>query len=429
MSASKQISNIKAFVTDIAAKGFFHLLGANGLSRLFSFGSQLILAWIFVAEDLGRIKSMQSFLSVLVVLAGAGFNVSTLKLTSEDRSPSEKKYLFAHAFRFTVIAAALVYLIFVIISSRGIFTDDKQTNELLWIIALAVIPHAINQLYLAYFQALKKLKAYAYIQVITNAIGIAIVLALSWFFALKGYVLAFITASLLTMIVILVYKRKVIDRQTPDTLKKAGNPLKQHLRYAPYSMMANFSSILSTNLDILLLNFLDAEARMIGYYAFAKIFINILHIAASTVQQATNPFFSSLAEQPDKFLLRYRKYNQVMLAATFAGTIVLALLVPLFIKFLFPPYIDSIPFFLILLAGWLFRSNTYLPASGFFGLGKININFFISLSGLIFSALAMYAGYYLYSVTGLACGMASTGLFLFIINSIIFHKKVSFKRD
>ncbi len=421
MQAKKQIKNLQSFLIDVAAKGFFHLLGANGLSKFFNFGSQLILAWIFVAEDLGRIKSMQSFLSVLVVLAGAGFNVSTLKLTSENRSIGEKKILMSRAFRYSIITGIIVYIGFALLSRQGVFTDDKQINALLWIVAIAIIPNVISEIYLSYFQALKKLKSYAYIQLITKIVAVIIVITLSYLHGLYGYVYALLASKILTIAAIFFYKKKYIDKGISEPVKSVDKPLKKHLRYAPYSMLANFSSILSTNLDILLMIFLNVAPELIGYYAFAKIFINILRLAASTVQQSTNPFFSSLADQPIKFLDRFKKYNRIMFITTFTGTIVLALVVPLFIKLLFSAYNDSIPFFLILITGWFFRSNTYLPASALFGLGKISINFFISLAGLLVSAAAMYAGYYISGAIGLAIGMAITGLFLFLANFVAMY--------
>lgn len=418
---TEYIKQIRSFLADIAAKGFFHLLGANGLSKFFSFGSQLILAWIFVAEDLGRIKSMQSFLSVLIVLAGAGFNISTLKLNSENRSFGQKKFLLQNALKYTLISAVTVYLAFAFLSQTGIFSTDDATNKLLWIIAIAIIPHAVNELYLSHFQALKELKSYAYIQVFTKAIAILAIIGSSFFFALQGYVFAFIGASMLTTAALIYFKRNRIDRKYPDEYKPVENPLRLNLKYAPYSLLANFSSILSANLDIIMLNLLDVNAKIIGYYSFAKIFIHVMRIAASTVQQSTNPFFSSLAGQTQTFLARYRKYNRIMLLATLAGAVLLAITIPVFTRLLFQEYVNSIPFFLVMLAGWLFRSNTYIPSSALFGLGKINYNFYISLAGLIISAVLMYAGFQLFGAMGIAYGISAGGFFLFITNLIVFR--------
>ncbi len=45
-------------------RGFFHLLTANLLIQVVAFASQLFVAGILSPEDIGRIKVIQTFLSV-----------------------------------------------------------------------------------------------------------------------------------------------------------------------------------------------------------------------------------------------------------------------------------------------------------------------------------------------------------------------------
>jgi O-antigen/teichoic acid export membrane protein len=87
----KKLNNI---LNDIHSKGFFHLFSANTLIHVIEFGSQLFVAWILLADDIGRIKSLQTFASVGVIIAGLGFNTSILKLCSEKNvSDNEKQTL------------------------------------------------------------------------------------------------------------------------------------------------------------------------------------------------------------------------------------------------------------------------------------------------------------------------------------------------
>jgi len=70
---------------NIRQKGFFHLLSANLLIQVVAFFSQLFVAGILSPDDIGRIKVIQTFLSIFSVVAGMGFSSSTLKLCSENR--------------------------------------------------------------------------------------------------------------------------------------------------------------------------------------------------------------------------------------------------------------------------------------------------------------------------------------------------------
>jgi O-antigen/teichoic acid export membrane protein len=163
-------------------KGFFHLLSANGLSRFFDFGSHLILAWIFVPEDLGRIKTMQSFLAILFVFASLGLDVSTLKICSEKRSVEEKRSYFNFALILTLASAVFTFIVFAIISWLGVFSVDRIINQYLWVIAFSIIPNTIVQVYLSFFQAQRKLKEYSYIQVAARIVAIIVVMVLSFLF-------------------------------------------------------------------------------------------------------------------------------------------------------------------------------------------------------------------------------------------------------
>ena len=82
-------SDIKIFLRKIQEKGFFHLLSANILIQIFAFASQLFVAGILSPEDIGRIKIIQTYLSVFSVIAGMGLNASTLKICSEGREHKE----------------------------------------------------------------------------------------------------------------------------------------------------------------------------------------------------------------------------------------------------------------------------------------------------------------------------------------------------
>ena len=416
---------VKEFLKNIYQKGFFHLLSARGLTKILSFGSQLILAWIFIPEDLGRIKTLQSFLGVISVLAIGGFNASTLKICSENRSMKEKVFFFRNAMKYALVTSVVLYIVFAAITKTGLFSEDIKINQLLWIIAVAIIPRALNEVYLSYFQSLKMLKSYAYIQALTKFVALFLLIILSYFFKLQGYALAIILSAILTFISLSVFDRiKLKTRKYYEKIK--DKPLKQHLQYSPYSWMANFTSILRTNIDILLLNFLSVSTAIIGFYAFAKIFINALRIAAQTVQLSTNPYFSKLADKPHQFLAKYRKYNRIMIITSILGTILLLAVVPLFMKYAMNgEYAESIPFFIVLVLGWLIRSNNTIRASALFGLGRINYNLYVSSAGLLVSILTAFGLYRIMGPIGVAYGMLIGNVVLFVVSLIMFRKSKS----
>ena len=130
------ISKIKGEIRNVYNKGFFHFLSARFLIRIFGFGSQLFVAWWLTPEDLGDIKILQVYMSILIVLAGFGFNISTLKLCAEKRPETQIRYLFIKSFKYTAFSVVIVVFMTLLLSKFGLFSPKQRINQLMLIIKL-----------------------------------------------------------------------------------------------------------------------------------------------------------------------------------------------------------------------------------------------------------------------------------------------------
>ena len=138
---------LKTFIQKSYNKGFFHLLSANALVQLVAFMSQLFVAGILIPEDIGRIKIIQTYLTIFVILGSLGFNSSTLKLCSEKRSVEEKESIFRSAFYLTLFATLTLYIILFICNSLNLFFTDKIIIN---IFPLGMIPVMTSSLFLVF---------------------------------------------------------------------------------------------------------------------------------------------------------------------------------------------------------------------------------------------------------------------------------------
>ena len=96
--------------------GFFHLLTVNLFIQVVLFASQLFVAGILAPDDIGRIKIIQTYLSFFSIIAGLGFNSSTLKLCSENRSKKELADLFQSALFFTIFSTFSIYTVILVLN-------------------------------------------------------------------------------------------------------------------------------------------------------------------------------------------------------------------------------------------------------------------------------------------------------------------------
>ncbi|MBI2280587.1 MAG: oligosaccharide flippase family protein [Bacteroidetes bacterium] len=186
----KKIYNI---LNDVYSKGFFHLFSANSLIHLIEFGSQLFVAWILLADDIGRIKSLQTFAAVGVIIAGLGFNTSILKLCSEKNvTNDEKQTLFASAIKTTLLFSFLTVLLGIILSYFNLISNDTLTNNLFIYYCLSIPLLALNNLLIAYYQALKEFKKVSVLLIVARIIHVAIIISLTYLFGVTGFIVGII---------------------------------------------------------------------------------------------------------------------------------------------------------------------------------------------------------------------------------------------
>lgn len=415
------IDNKLDIIRNIQQKGFFHLLSANMLIQIVAFSSQLFVAGILAPEDMGRIKIIQTLLTVFSIIASMGFSASTLKLCSENRSIEEQSAIFWSAFLFTIISTVSAYLIILILNYFRVFTSDKLIQ---WLIPLGLFPIVSNSLFMvfiSYFQANKKIKLLSNLTVSNKLLSIIAIVLLTYWFGITGYYVAYNLSIILVLIV--CFKLTVEVFSINVFSYKNTSQFKTHWQYAKSSMVGNLLSVIAAYMDILLLGFFVNDMHNVGLYSFALTLIVVLGLFPSTVQQIAIPYFSALAHQKNEFLIAFKRYNKILYSAVGFSLIASWLVAPIAVKWIFGgKYDDSMPFFYLVSIGWSFRQLTQLQSGALFGLGKLHYSVYISLISLIFNTLAFSLSLYFFGIMGAAYATIPCGLFTLIVSIYFFRK-------
>lgn len=413
--------HFKQMLNEMEQKGFFHLLSANVLIQTVAFASQLFVAGILSPEDIGRIKIIQTFLSVFSVIAGMGFSASTLKLCSENRSFEERQKLFGSSLYFTLISTISLYIIILIINYFGVLSSDAL---IVWLIPIGLFPLISNSLFMvfvSYFQAMKEIKLVSKITSTNKIISIAAIVLLTYLLGIKGYYIAYN----MSFIIMLIVSYSVIKKNI--SFKFTTVKLKSHFpevwKYARPSLFANLLSELSAYIDIFLISFLIKDMKEIGFYSFALTMIMILKIFPATVQQITSPYFSGLVENKPEFKRTFSKHNKQLFIVILITLIIAQLFIRPFTEFVFDSkFNNSIPYFRILAIGWSIRQMIQLQSAAIFGLGKIHYNAYISLISLIFNVTVYSLSIYYFGLKGAAWASIPGGIVIFIASYLFLRK-------
>lgn len=417
------VSEIRSLIKTLWQKGFVHLLSANVITLIFGFASQLFIAWILPPEDIGRIRIMQTWLGIFTIVAGLGFNVSVLKLCSENRAPGELVYLYKKAIHYTFLAVIGTYLVMAGISALGVLSPDPVVNKYMFIFGISLLPLTISAVYMSYIQAKQKIKLYSKIQVLTKLFAILVIILLTWLYKLEGFVIAIVIGYFLTNVFLERLIRKKINAGITQT--RTAAPLKLHWKYARYSLGAAITDTLGLGIDIILLNYLVSDRTEIGYYSFAITIIGIYRILPSTIWTMAAPHFSGKMDQAGDWIATYRKYNRLILIASLVITIFSALIIPFVLKyFLHGKYEQSGIYFILLVVAWGIRNLFVIKASVLFGMGKINYNFYSSLIYLILSIILVPTLIMITGVPGAAIGVVFCNLLAVLSVNHFFKKAV-----
>lgn len=416
----KIIEWLRLQFANIAGKGFIDLLTSNYLIQIVSFASQLFVAWIMVPADIGRIKVMQTYLNLAIILGGMGFNSAILKTCSEAREEGEKKHLYISAYKYTLIVTVFVYLLLLLLSGFKLISTDNNTNKYMISYSLLLFPMTLVNLDIAYIQALKKIKQMARIQQVTKLMTVLLIVIATYFYKMEGYIISLLLGSLLTNALLWFYIKNA-DR-TVET-KIINNPFNEQWSYAKYSFLANGIGLLSMSADILLINYLINDKNQIGYYSFAATLILGLQTYTSTVQQIATPYFSEKSNRHSEWLRVFKKYNKIFVITSIFIGIAVNLAFPIIIKYLFKgKYDNSIIYFGLLSIGWFIRGLYSIKGIALFGLGKINMNFISALIALPFSFLVSYYFIANAGIVGAAYGNIAAQFFTFLIVSYQFKR-------
>jgi O-antigen/teichoic acid export membrane protein len=410
-------------IQSIAKKGFFHLFAVTGFIYIIGFVSQLFVAGFLDPVDIGRIKIMQTYIGLAAILSGFGFNTALLKLASENRSEEEKADLLHLSMFLAIILFILIYLVLLILSKTGLISTDPIITRIFPYYALFLLPLVVQSMQLAYYQAIKELKKMAIIQFYVKLISLVLILTSTYLFKLKGYVVIISVTGFLS-----VFSLKKGLHGFAIKFVKLQFKFKYVVtmwKLAKYALIANLVGTLLYTADIYLINYLIADRTEIGYYMFALTIISAYQIIITSIQQVAFPFFSNKSDNPVDWLKSYEKYNKLnyylLIIVCLAGIII----IPPFIKLVFSnKYNASLIYFVFLSIAWMIHYLNMMKGTALMGYGRFDINFYISLIGLVICFPVMYFLIKLFGLKGAIIGRIFEGVIIYLSSYTLFHSFV-----
>ena len=417
----KQLSFYLKEIRNVANKGFFYLFTVQGLIVVIGFANQFFVAGFLDPTDIGRIKIMQTYLNLAALICGLGFDTSLLKLASEDRTDDEKKKLYQTAFVVSLFAFILIYSILYFINLAGWISTDNVISRIFPLYLLFLFPLSLQSIQMAYYQSKKEIKKMARLQFITKITSIFLIVLLTYYFQLSGYVFSLIATGFLAIVVFEIGIKNISFR--PSYLKLDIPLFKSMWKLAGFALIANIVGLVAATLDIYLINYLIVDREEVGFYMFALTILSVYQLFPLTIQQIAFPFFSQQSADYRKWFSSYSKYNKLnyllVLIVFVSGLIAL----PFLINVVFSGKYDrSIHYFLYLSLAWTIKNFTVMKSTAIMGYGRFDLSFLISLVLLFLSYPVIYFAIKNYGLDGALLGMVIAAVISNICATFMFAR-------
>ena len=413
---------IKNFIGGFISRSGNAIFISTILSRILSFVGSLVVLRLLDNKELGVILFAFSIIQFIIPIAGFGLHQSLLRYGALLKSNKEKEKLFSYVLKNGVIGS-LILIIIVILVGWFIPFQFKKTFYYLSLLSSAILTNFLFELVKTQFRLQHKNILFAKAEFFQSFLLVVLIFSLTMYLEGLGYVIALISAPLLSAIV-LVKKLKI-------TFYFKSDLTITNLDFWKYGFFGGLSNVVTQLLfiiDIILIGELMSDPLLVTQYKyisiipFSLLFLPRIFIAADFVT------FTEKINQKEyikKYIKSYMLFFSFLSIIIFSLSYVFSDSILLIFGEQYVKYSDS---FLIL----IFGVTGIFILRGLFGnllssIGKMSVNYYIVSAALIINIISNYYLISRYGIKGAAITscilMWFTGLLSWICFNYLYKNK------
>lgn len=263
---------INAFFANKGQYVFFSLL----ITKICAFSGSLFMIRILPEKEFGILSIVASVFAIFVPFSGFGSYQSLIRFGSMSNSEHEKTelsaYLFKKGFFYQVILSIVFFLIAFFYTGQHAPVFYIFFFFAIRLIGVYLFSHIQTELRIN-----AKNKEYAGLNNVVNISGLIMMLILSFFWGLYGYLIA----NALSPFLCIFWYKKPLWKTGSQLLKFTG---KEIWSFAAHASVTALLSDAFFSADVLLLNFFKNESIVANYKVALLIPANITFLALSFMQ-------------------------------------------------------------------------------------------------------------------------------------------------
>ena len=285
---------------NIVRAGFYTTM-ATGARLLAGLVVIKLVAWFAGPEGVGKLGQFVSLMSLLAVLAGGGISAGIVKYVAEYRDDAQRLSRLLAAALWYVLCASFLLGCVALLLSRQIaqwLLGDAHYEGLIRVLAVAQLGIALINYILSVINGFMDVRRLAFIQVMGSAIGIVLVVWLSWWLHLYGALLSLVLGPALWLVVGWPAWRRSPYFQR--SMLRMRFDREMTLRLAAFSVMTITSALMAPLVNIAVRNHLARQFgwEQVGYWqAVSKVSDAYLLFLTTAINIYYLPKLASISER------------------------------------------------------------------------------------------------------------------------------------
>lgn len=414
---------VKNDIKRIWKAGAVHIIVSRYLTQIIALLIRVLSARFLGAANIGHIAVVQSALAIIQLPAAMGSFTAVNKFVAESHgNRQQENNILSTALLYNLITSVITIIVVYILLFRTQLINDGVANSFLKILLLLLPLIIMTQVFDSFMAGQQQMRRIAKINTILAIMRMGIVLFLSYFYALKGWLLAQSIMFLLSFIFFAVYTKENIK------IKYDGSMAKNIIRIGSWAFLGQAVGTVLLQFDTLCVSGIMKDAEATGIYNTAALISQQLVSISGGVLYTVFPYVAKNKGDVEKIKKTHKEMTKKLFILNMAIYLAAILLAPYFFPLFGAQFKMSVAPFRILGLAVIVRSlyiltNTYLDA-----LGRTDLTF---VSGLFAAAVNIALNLYLipkHGIMGAAWATVISLVISFMMREVFLHNFIFQKK-
>ena len=355
---------ITQFIKKLRSSGFVEIIASSTLVKAISFCSGIFIARLLSKYDYGVYGKVNNLVSIFMLLDGIGTVSGILQFSSQNNDNPKKMLAFeSYGLKIGLVFNGLVAVVLFFVGLFAPMEGFDGANQMLCVMCIVPLTSYLMSYFAILLRVRWKNRTYSVMTFVQSAMTLIGAMLGAYWGGLNGVAIARDVGDILICVIYVIVLKKLLSEKKTD-YKLDGFEKKKFLSLSATASLNNAVGQLFYMLDIFVIGIVIENAEVTASYSAASKIPFALAFIPSAVMVFAYPYFAKNNSDRKWVKSMYLKMTGLFGALNLVITVILILIAPFLIEFLFgTQYNDAVLIFRVLMLSY-FMSATFKVPSG-----------------------------------------------------------------